>query len=386
MTSGKFRAPLDQISQLIPWVLTMGAGIQHSSEIDMSVANTFTTKWALVQLNDTSIPAEISDGCPWFFDMCNLIVQHPNLVPAGLGHSSTGFDAGVIMPGSAAMDDDGDKDAEEEVDEDSTSSAPLSHWEPTPEPDTGRLGKHSFSKIDDEAGEDGVVGSGDDYDPSLPVISESALLDDLAEPDNLEKVKGKSQETHHKNTAKLSTSTPAATPASFTPKPAKKSKIAEFSEIAKNEEKTRQKEIDLASLRTHQAIETTAIKARLIEQQEDRRQQLQKGKQEERMAKLRMKELKIRQAHEFRMCGAPSSSLASHTPGFFDTHSASSRSHYTPLEPPDYTNSYDFPGNATAGPSTGAGEFDFTPPIYNPDHEDDASLSLFVLNNPASFT
>ncbi|KAJ6605988.1 hypothetical protein B0H10DRAFT_1956975 [Mycena sp. CBHHK59/15] len=290
------------------------------------------------------------------------------------------------MPGSAAMDDNGDEDAEEEVDEDGTSSAPLSHWEPTPEPDTRCLGKRSFSEIDDEAGEDGVAGSGDDYDPSSHMISESALLDDLAEPDDLEKVKGKSQETHRKNTAKLSTSTPAATPASFAPKPAKKSKIAQFSEIAKNEEKMRQKEIDLASLRTRQAIETTAIKARLIEQQEDKCQQLQKGKQEERMAKLRMKELKIHQAHEFCMRGAPSSSSASHTPGFIDTHSASSGSHYTPLEPPDYTDSYDFPGNTTAGPSTGTGEFDFTPPIYNPDHEDDASLSLFALNNPASFT
>ncbi|KAJ6616326.1 hypothetical protein B0H10DRAFT_2219541 [Mycena sp. CBHHK59/15] len=341
----------------------------------MSVANTFTTKWA-----------EISDGCPWFFNIRNLIAQRPNLVPAGLGHSSTSFDAGVIMPGSAAMDDDGDEDAKEEVDEDGTLSAPLSHWEPMPEPDTGRLGKRSFSKIDDKVGKDGVVGSGDDYNLSSPVISESALLDDLAEPDDLEKVKGKSQETHRKNTAKLSTSTPTATPASFALKPAKKSKIAEFSEIAKNEEKTRQKEIDLASLRTRQAIETTAVKARLIEQWEDQRQQLQKGKQEERMAKLRMKELKIHQAHEFCMRGAPSSSSASHTPGFFDTHSALSRSHYTPLEPPDYTDSHNFPGNTTAGPSTGAGEFDFTPPIYNPDHEDDASLSLFMLNSPASFT
>ncbi|KAJ7775672.1 hypothetical protein DFH07DRAFT_952065 [Mycena maculata] len=292
-----------------------GAGIQHSSEIDMSITNQFTTKWA-----------EISAGCPWFFDMRNLIAQRPNLVPAGLRHSSTGFDAGVVMPGLAAVDDDGVEDAEEEADEDDTSSIPFSRWgwEPTPEPDAGRLGKRSFSEINGEGGEDGLAGSSDDYNPSSPVISESALLDDLAEPDNLEKVKAKGQEMHRKNTAKPSTSTPTVTPAPSAPKPAKKSKIAEFSEIAKNEEKTRQKEIELASLRTRQAIETTAVKARLIEQREEGRRQEKKGRQEERMAKLRMKELKMRQSHELRMRGASSSSSASHTPSFFDTHSASS--------------------------------------------------------------
>ncbi|KAJ7733589.1 hypothetical protein DFH07DRAFT_780603 [Mycena maculata] len=327
----------------------MSAGIQHSSEIDMSVTNQFTTKWA-----------EISAVCPWFFDI------------------STGFDTGVVMPGLAAVDDDGDEDAEEEADEDNTSSIPFSRWgwEHTPEPDTGHLGKRSFSEIDGEGGEDGLAGSSDAYNPSSPVISELALLDDLAEPDNLEKVKAKGQETHRKNTAKPSTSAPTVTPAPSAPKPAKKSKIAEFSEIVKNEEKTRQKEIELASLRTHQAIETTAVKAWLIEQRKEGRQQEKKGRQEERMAKLRMKELKMCQSHELRMRGASSSSSASHTPSFFDTHSASSGSHYTPLEPPDYTDRFDFTGNATAGPSTGAGEFDFDPPTYNPDHEDNASLSL----------
>ncbi|KAJ7132027.1 hypothetical protein C8R44DRAFT_871028 [Mycena epipterygia] len=361
-----------------------GAGIQHASEIDMNVTNSFTTKWD-----------QIKDVCPWYFDMCNLIAQRPNLVPVGLGHSSTGVSTGVIMPAAMEVDVDveGDKLAD---DNDEQEDEMLFHnWHPTPEPPSPRP-KRTFSELasnDEDAG----VGSGDDYEPSSPTISESALAaehdakadeneeevgeGERDEGDGEPKIKAKGKETHHKNSAKPSKSTPtAAAPAV---KVTKKSKLAEFSEIAKSEERTRQKELELTALRTRQAIKATEVKGRVVEKCEDRRLEAERGKREEKMAKLRMKELKMIQSQE--LCMASRGAVTSHgrTAGTFfdDTRSLSSGSHYGPSEPPGYAARFDFnfSENAAAGPSSAAltsANQDFTLPIYNPDHEDESSLAF----------
>ncbi|KAJ6583200.1 hypothetical protein B0H10DRAFT_1962287 [Mycena sp. CBHHK59/15] len=287
----------------------MGAGIQNASEIDMSIENPFTTKWA-----------EISAACPWYFDMRNLIAQCPNLVPTGVGHSSTGIAADIIILGSTTP---GDKEEQDELA--STASAPLSGWGSSPEPDMRGHSKHMFSQIVEDLG-----GSGDDYSLLSPMLSESALcdydeqtLDDdgliLDDTDPGEAMEGtvrtKGQDTHRKNPAKTIASNPAVAVPATAPKAPMKTKIAEFSEIVKNEEKMRQKELELVSLRMCHASKVT----------------------------------QMRQAHELRMAGVSSSS-ASHVPNFFDTNSLSSRSHYTPSEPPDYADCFDF--GASAGPLT----------------------------------
>ncbi|KAJ6615359.1 hypothetical protein B0H10DRAFT_2220394 [Mycena sp. CBHHK59/15] len=340
-----------------------GAGIVNAAEIDMSVTNSFTTKWA-----------EISDSCPWFFDMWNLIAQRPNLVPTGLGHSSTGINAGVIMPGPTAAEGDETGQGGEQDDE-GTSSTPFKDWERTPchtpEPE---MHKCSFSEIDDEA----AAGSGNDYEPSSPITSEMGLLDDEAETGEA-KIKAKDKETDRRNPAKPSTSTPAAPVPAVTPKASKKTKIAEFSEIAKDEEKTRQKELELATLWTRQAIKATEVKGRLVEKREDRRREAQQAKQEERMMKLRMKELKMRNTHELRMAGRATSS-ASHAASFFDSHS-SSGSHCTPSEPPDYTEFNGFHGNVVAGPSTSTSNVDFS---LSSDSADIAEFNAFANSLPGN--
>ncbi|KAJ7489024.1 hypothetical protein FB451DRAFT_1390209 [Mycena latifolia] len=320
-----------------------GAGIDNADQIDMTVKNPFTTKWA-----------KISATCPWYFDMRNLIAQRPNLVPTGLGHSSTGADAGVILPEPTTEEAEAEDEVvqtEEMEEQDDTSGSPFP-WETTPgrTPDY-ESHKRTFSDVDVD-----VVGSGDDYEPSSPVLSEPLPLDDVPAP-NGKKIKAKKQEQARKTPAKVAASDPAPTP-SAAPKPAKKSKVAEFSEIVKTEELTRQKEIELASLRMQEAMQATAVKGRIVEKREDRRREERRAKQEERMMKLKLRELKMRQAHELRMAGA-STSHAANFP--FDTHT-SSRSHdsqYATSEPSDYLDFDGFNGNAAAGPSTSTTDMNF---------------------------
>ncbi|KAJ7154919.1 hypothetical protein C8R43DRAFT_1126303 [Mycena crocata] len=305
-----------------------GAGIQTAAEIDMSVTNAFTTKWA-----------EIDAAHPWFFEMRELIGQRPNLIPTGLGHSSTGVDAGVIIADPAAVNVDDVAPEEEEDDDDNG----LYSWPATPEPSSH---KRTFSEIDEE-----IAASGDDYKPSSPVPSESAPdVDDGGESED-GKGKGKEKTQQKPNPAKPSTSTPAALPSAAALKPSKKTKVAEFAELAKNEEKTRQKELEFAALRTCQAIKSTEVKGRIEERREERRLRAQEGKREERMMKLKMKELKMRNDHELRMSRASTSS--SHADSFLDSRSSSgSRSRYAPSDPSDYTDFDGFHGNAVAGSST----------------------------------
>ncbi|KAJ7445024.1 hypothetical protein B0H11DRAFT_2341698 [Mycena galericulata] len=330
-----------------------GAGIHKAADINTSVTNSFTTKW------------EISDSCPWFFDMRNLIAQRPNLVPTGLGHSSTGVVAGVFIPAPAPADDDAIvvEGGEDDDDDDSTSSVPLGDWARspgrTPEPENH---KRNFSDIDDAEDVEGG-GSGDDYQPTSPVASETEEVDPGVAAGM---VKAKGEETHRKNAAKPSTSKPAPAAPAAAPKPSKKTKMAEFSDIAKTEEQTRQKELELAALRTRQQIKVTEVKGRLVEKREDRRREDQKAKREERMMKLRMKELKMRNDHELRMSRAGTST--SHAASFLDhsrssgshAHSHSSGSHYTPSEPSDFPDFDSFNGNAVAGASSSTGDIDFS--------------------------
>jgi hypothetical protein len=259
--------------------------------------------------------------------MRNLISERPNLVPTGLGDSTTPIDMSVIMAGPAAV-------VEEEEEEEEKDDDVISGWNksPTPEP---RKRKYSFSELGDEPG----VGS--DYKTSSPVPSE-LMVDDGDKPDVDDEdisEKGKKPKRTHRP-AKPSTSIPAPPPI-VAPKPVKKSKLAEFGDIAKQEELSHQKELELATLRTQQAIKATEIRGRLGEIKAESKREEKKAKQEERMMKLRIKELKLRNAHE-RQMGRPAS--------FFDGHSSSSGSRYK--SPGTDAPFEGYSGNALAGPST----------------------------------
>ncbi|KAK6969232.1 hypothetical protein R3P38DRAFT_3337144 [Favolaschia claudopus] len=302
--------------------------------------------------------------------MRELIGQRPNLIPTGLGHSGSAVDDGVLIP-----DVHGDE-VDEFDDNASASSVPLDGWDATPghtpEPELKRGSrKRRASEVD-------ATGSGDDYEPSSDVESESAPpnvdKDDVGDADD-DGEREEKPKPRRKNPPKPATSTPAVSAPSDAPKPTKKTKLAEFAEIAKEDERTRQKELELAALRTRQEMKSTEVKGRCFELREKRKREekraKQKAKQEKDMAKLRIKELRLIHAHEQRMLlagggGQPStstshagpfSSAASYSSSssrYAASHASSTSSHYAASEASEYDGYNDFSnfsGNADAGPS-----------------------------------
>ena len=45
----------------------------------------------------------IKAGVPWFFEMCSLISEHPNLVPTGIGNGNSAIDMNILLPGDIMM-------------------------------------------------------------------------------------------------------------------------------------------------------------------------------------------------------------------------------------------------------------------------------------------
>ncbi|KAJ7923922.1 hypothetical protein B0H13DRAFT_1864401 [Mycena leptocephala] len=95
------------------------------------------------------------------------------------------------------------------------------------------------------------------------------------------------------------------------PKASKKGKLTEFAEIAKTEETTRQKELDLAAMRVRQTMKAPEVKGRLAEQREEKR----------RVDKEAIKQIKLEHAQELRLSRirAAGSSHTSHAASFFDS-------------------------------------------------------------------
>jgi hypothetical protein len=359
-----------------------GAGIENAADIDMSVTNAFTTKWGTFcasihhtcQLISVQNPAEISAKCPWYFDMRNLIGQRPNLVPTGVGHSGTAVAPGVIIPGPASAGDtvEATTGEEDQLQDDHVTPSTPEEWELTPplSPDP-RTYKRNFDNA--FADEEQLTGSGDEYHLSSPVASESAPPDHEEEEGEqreeqddedgeVETHEGKKQKKQRKQPAKPSTSTPAVSTPAVAPKAAKKTKIAEFSEIAKSKERTRQKEIELATLRTCQQMKAVEVKGRIFEKKEDRRRAKEEARREERMKKLEMKQEKMRYAHEVRMAatGAGRMSASTSHDTSNDAHSRASGSHYSSSEYTGRDGLDGFNENAAPGSSTGGADFDYS--------------------------
>ncbi|KAJ7028802.1 hypothetical protein C8F04DRAFT_1265556 [Mycena alexandri] len=265
-----------------------GAGIENAADIDMSTTNAFTTKWGKSVIEAT---------CPWYFDMCNLIGQRPNLVPMGLRHSNTVVAPGVIIPTPTVVDNVVDKAAmqEDELHDDaSISSVPFDWGDVTP--------VHSPDPTHTNAG------SEDDCHPTSPVPSESAPLPINDDQEGEEGEEGGGRGAQHRGDGggqmqrddppqdTCQTSKPAAPTPSVAPKASKKTKIAEFSEIAKNEEQIHWKEIELPTLRMCQQMKALEVKGRIVEKKEDQCWAKEEAKQEERILRLEMKKKRMENA------------------------------------------------------------------------------------------
>ncbi|KAJ7912494.1 hypothetical protein B0H13DRAFT_2327364 [Mycena leptocephala] len=196
-----------------------GAGIHDAQSIDMTA---------------------ISAKCPWYFEMRNLIGQRPNLVPTGIGHSNTAVDDGVIIPGPVLTlpvipqlreFSGGNTGSDFEIEDDGAAAGSGDDYEPTP--------VHSESGLVEPSGCEVVVG-GDEEESEVDTLEVKAKVKKAKEE--------KGSETHQKRRARPTTSNPAAPAPPSAPKPSKKTKMGDFSDILKAEERTRQKEIDLATL------------------------------------------------------------------------------------------------------------------------------------------
>ncbi|KAK7015048.1 hypothetical protein R3P38DRAFT_2787158 [Favolaschia claudopus] len=265
-----------------------GEGIRKASKIDMSKKNAFTTKWA-----------QISQKSSWYFKMQELIGEHPNLVPTGLGNSSSSFDAGVTVLGLTS-DDEASAEEEENNDDDETlPRAPhtnTSSPRDSPEPRASR--KRSFSKGDVDS--EGMVPSKAVETSIFPLSSKrltEAHICIIAFGAGAGVAANKDEAENEGGGADLDCGAGGAD----TPEG-----------------------IDFASFQMRQQTKVVEVKGQVMEKREVRKMRDREARKVEKMQKMKMKELKICQAHELCMTTLTGrSSMPSHTAGFFDTSSHS---------------------------------------------------------------
>ncbi|KAJ7872533.1 hypothetical protein B0H14DRAFT_3438924 [Mycena olivaceomarginata] len=300
-----------------------GAGIQNAAEIDTTQSNAFTNKWG-TYLSFTS-------KSPCTALMRNLIAERPNLIPTGLGYST--------------VDNEGPDNDEDELT--SQASVPLEGWDKSPSP------RQSPNP----------EGSSDDYEPSSPVASELEPVDNGKMAINETKPARKEHKAETKpkaHPAKPRTSKPVVSVPAAALKPSKKTKLAEFSEIVKTEEKTRQKELDLAVLRTCQSIVATEVRGWLAERREER-------KLEEKKRRWELKMMRTQNTYELHLAGINTAAHSQAAPSqfcIFDGGRDDINLPYTPhlssYASSEPTTEYsDFSGNAMAGPSTSTTSTEF---------------------------
>lgn len=294
-----------------------GAGI--SSEDEIAAGTSFSTKWGkillfnVVGLSDAACSEMIKEVSPWFFRMRSLIGERPNLIPVGIGNTSTPVDDLALLATNGASDfnsDDYDESDEEK-----------------PE-------KHS-----ELAGDDTAPGSNGD---SIKITPPPSELPKRKRADSVEVIPTVSTKSNPKKKKKgplPNTSAPAL--AKSAPNKAKTTK-EKFAEAAKEEEETERRQLDLKKEKVKRVAD---VKIAKIRAQADINNTKTKGK-------LELMRLKMQQDHEYRMAN-----VASHQPSFFA----------------DTMNNNAFAGSSTyaefsasgSGSSTPLFDSDLTGPVYD---------------------
>lgn len=265
-----------------------------------------SVKWRQLHCNFVRIGL-IQQTCPWFFEMRELIAEHPNVNPIGLGNSTTDIDMESYCNdwGKGSSGDVSDKmDIEMEMDE---------------------LNKEldADESDEDECGE-------------KPKNKRKAQFD-----------KESSERTNGKTAARPGKSKPASRTLK---EQRKKRKFEDFAEVAEAEELTRQKELELAKARMDKEKAKAEVKAAesayKLQKLKDKMEQ-RKEKAEERAAKLRL--LEYRQSQGFTMHTQPPPSpyyrhQVSSSPSPFQAFSSISTS---PQHHPTVSSSHYFPSNST---------------------------------------
>ncbi|KAF6764506.1 hypothetical protein DFP72DRAFT_1059482 [Ephemerocybe angulata] len=179
--------------------------------------------------------AKIKAVCPWFFDMKNLIAERPNAVPVGLGNSATAIDLSILEPSGNEQ-----ADLEEGVDvklPEASSDGPigLEDWLNTSEAEVedGEVANKPNHKRK-APGSDKEDNDDDDNDDDDDDAKQKIKPDDKEDED----IKPKLDNSNDVKPKVKSDTKPKANPP-------KKSKLEEFAAVAKEEEVTQQKRLDL---------------------------------------------------------------------------------------------------------------------------------------------
>ncbi|KJA25909.1 hypothetical protein HYPSUDRAFT_1067108, partial [Hypholoma sublateritium FD-334 SS-4] len=235
---------------------TTGEGIRSAEDIDMSLDNAFVNKWKAIK-----------SDCPWFWEMRDLIGERPNLVPAGIGNSSSTVDMSILEDGGESHE------------------ARASSTQPS---ERGGI-------LYDSVAEDILDSDEDDLEPSgaRSTFQESSDPPKAPTPERprLKDTKHKTSDSSINDTSDKNSSKRAT----------KKTKLEEFAAAAQAEEVTRQRELELAKAKVQSAaeVEVAREKAKV-----DARQ----CKKEERLMKNQLRLEKMRMKHErdmARYCAMP---------------------------------------------------------------------------------
>ncbi|KAI0717806.1 hypothetical protein C8T65DRAFT_737611 [Cerioporus squamosus] len=199
----------------------------------------------------------MSAECPYFFEIHDLIAQCPNQMPTGLGGAISMIEEDILGTGTGPDDADGQKDTGEMGD----GAGEPGHSEHDLEDD--------FEGTGSEAG-DPEVGEDEDGDAYGDRGSEDGINTDVVDTKTPQKHKAKSTPPTASALLKKSKKTPACpntlTSITQTPSNGKPGKlkglqgVINFEHLAKDEETTHQKELELAKEKIR--YNSTVVKAK----------------------------------------------------------------------------------------------------------------------------
>ncbi|KAL6301144.1 hypothetical protein BKA93DRAFT_752137 [Sparassis latifolia] len=255
-----------------------GAGLMQEELEALNATHPLYNRWQLVKQDS-----------PWFTKMRDLVAERPNLNPTGVGNSASEVDLSLLASGTSSGRTSPDL---MELDEEDA---------------VKKSAKRSFADDAD------LYDSSDDEGPLPPSLlgAEHTSVPPVAPPkckfdaelrtdddDGIDHKPGHGSASsgHGKTPARPSTISSATAPPSVNPKKkqaAKKLKLSEeFADVAKAEERTRQKELDVQ--RMHAEVNLAKVKAKGDRMKLQAEMQMKALEQKH---QLRMEKLRLQHAH-----------------------------------------------------------------------------------------
>jgi hypothetical protein len=179
---------------------------------------------------------------PWFFEMRSLIAERLNLVPVGLGNNETPIDLSILLPNKSSENVEAFSDAADEGgegDEDRVGTAGKEREVQDVDAEAEWDASMAAGAASNTEGSEGVTNDEPDSD------KEGEVLEVPAKHKSKNEVKEEVKPEGKKTAAHPGTSTPAAK----RDKKKAKTTAEKFSDIARMEEESVQKELELKAIR-----------------------------------------------------------------------------------------------------------------------------------------